>query len=471
MKKFIYWGLFGIIILVSSCDKWLTIRPKDKIEKAKLYETEEGFWQALNGIYSLLEENYEVVNTSWQGYYADNLAGVWTTPVNSVGEKLEEHAYKDGNVDKKLGEVFLRFYKLIAHCNTILAYIDAADFLPERTYNLIKGEALAMRAFIHFDLIRIWGPMPTNVDEGYTYLPYVTQVSKQSMTYHTYSDYMRFLQEDLIAAEALLSASDPLLKYSCAELNTTSLMDEYERVEFYYRQHHMNYFGVCALRARVALWMGDKETAVTYAKIVKDAKNADGTSKFRLGTANDIDMSNNETNTRSLGVEHIVGFYMNYFNWDSYYGRTGNDQIYLAISKVNSLFSDGNDYRRANWIKETEDKQYMTITKYICYNDLWIPLIRYSEIYLILAEALPLEEANAVYKEFCEAKGCVYEALTEGNRQNRLLMEYYKDFLGEGQIFYANKRMAVGTMQWIKEDMAEGQYMLPLPSRESDLLN
>lgn len=119
----------------------------------------------------------------------------------------------------------------------------------------------------------------------------------------------------------------------------------------------------------------------------------------------------------------------------------------------------------------TEDKKYMTINKYICYNNLWVPLIRLSEMYLILAETLPLDEANVVYKEFCEAKGCSYEVLSEGNRQNKILMEYYRDFLGEGQIFYANKRMAVESMLWIKEDVAEGQYMLPLPSRESDLLN
>lgn len=471
MKKVIYWGLLVLAVLVSSCEEWLTIRPKDKIEKAKLYETEDGFWQALNGIYALLYENYGVVNSSWQPCYVENLAGIWRTSANSVGEKLEEHAYKDGNVDSKMGDVFLRFYKLIAHCNTILSYIDKVDFLPERTYNIIKGEALALRAFFHFDLIRIWGPMPTNVDEGYAYLPYVTQVSKQSMTYHTYSDYMQFLQEDLIAAEKLLGESDPLLKYSCDELNTSSLMDEYDRLEFYYRQHHMNYFGVCALRARVALWMGDSENAVAYAKIVKEAKNPDGSLKFRLGTANDIDMTNNETNTRTLGMEHITGYYMSYFNWDASYGRTGSDQIYMDMAKVNDLFLDGNDFRRAKWIKETEDEKYMTITKYMCYNNLWIPLIRLSEIYLILAEELPLTEANTVYKEFCDVKGCAYEVLTEGNRQNKILLEYYRDFLGEGQIFYANKRMAVKSMMWIKEDMAEGQYTLPLPSRESDLLN
>lgn len=458
-------------MFASSCEEWLTIRPKDKIEKAKLYETEEGFWQALNGIYALLYDNYGVVNSSWQPYYLENLAGIWTVSANSVGEKLAKHAYKDAGVDSKLAEVFLKFYKLIAHCNTILSYVDKVDFLPERSYNLIKGEALALRAFFHFDLIRIWGPMPTNVDEGYTYLPYVTQVSKQSMPYYTYTDYMKLLQEDLIAAEALLGKSEPLLKYSCDELNTSTLMDEYDRLEFYYRQHHMNYFGVCALRARFALWMGDKESAVTYAKIVKDAKNANGSSKFRLGTAADIDMSNNENNTRSLGMEHIIGHYISYFNWDSSYGRTGGDQIYMDISKVNDLFSDGNDYRKANWIQMTEDKKYMTINKYICYNNLWVPLIRLSEMYLILAETLPLDEANVVYKEFCEAKGCSYEVLSEGNRQNKILMEYYRDFLGEGQIFYANKRMAVESMLWIKEDVAEGQYMLPLPSRESDLLN
>lgn len=473
MKKFAYLGMIAVMVLASSCESWLTIRPKNEIEKDKLYETEEGFWQALNGVYSLLGENYGVRTTSWSTWSAECLIGLWRVTTNSVEDKLQEHAYKYGSVDAKLGDVFLRFYKLVAHCNTILAYIDNVDFLPERSYNIIKGEALAMRAFIHFDLIRIWGPMPEKVDEGYTYLPYVTEVGKQAMTYYTYERYMELLQADLLLAESLLGESEPLLKYSCDELNTSSLIDEYDRLEFYYRQHHMNYYGVCALKARVALWMGDKETAAKYAGIVRDAKNTDGQAKFRLGTTADIDMVNTKENTNSLGMEHIAGHYVSQWNHMQYYGSSSDNGLYFEASKViNSLFSDGNDFRANKWVKETsDDPRYATITKYMCDNDLWVPLIRLSEVYLILMESLPLDQANVIYEEFCQAKGCAYTPMTESSRQSQILMEYYREFLGEGQIFYANKRMGIKKMLWIKENMTEGQYTLPLPSRESDLLN
>lgn len=48
----------GFFFFLTSCDKWLTIQPENEIEKTKLYETEEGFWQALNGLYYTLGTNY-----------------------------------------------------------------------------------------------------------------------------------------------------------------------------------------------------------------------------------------------------------------------------------------------------------------------------------------------------------------------------------------------------------------------------
>ena len=37
----------------------------------------------------------------------------------------------------------------------------------------------------------------------------------------------------------------------------------------------MNYYGVLGLQARVALWIGENEKALRYARLVKDAKDSE----------------------------------------------------------------------------------------------------------------------------------------------------------------------------------------------------
>ena len=68
----------------------------------------------------------------------------------------------------------------------ILEQIDARqDVFEPGMYEIIKGEALAMRAYCPFDLLRLFGPMPTRTSTG-KILPYVTTVGIDYHTHHTY---------------------------------------------------------------------------------------------------------------------------------------------------------------------------------------------------------------------------------------------------------------------------------------------
>ena len=41
-----------LVVVMSSCDSWLDLKPIDKVLEDQLYETEEGFKQALTGVES-----------------------------------------------------------------------------------------------------------------------------------------------------------------------------------------------------------------------------------------------------------------------------------------------------------------------------------------------------------------------------------------------------------------------------------
>lgn len=395
---------------------------------------------------------------------------MWIAGSETVEQRLIDHQYKDSETDDRLATIFLAQYKSIAHANTILDYLNKQDFLPERSRDIIKGEALGMRAMLHFDLIRLWGPMPDNVDVNYRYLPYVQQVSKQVNAYDTYEEYMGKLAADLDSAQFLLSKYEPLLTYSCEELNKNG---DDDRLELYWRQNRFNYYAVLGLKAKLALWMGDKENALVYAQMVKEAKNDDGNVKFRLGTASDIDITDTEQGVNTLKAECIFGNYISYFNFQQYYND--NDSDYKAhISNIETLFDDQNDFRYTLcWQIDPNtsgEPQYITTYKYCSYNNNWVPQIRLAEMYLIMIECASLDVANVLYKEFCESRGVTYKELTESNRIEVLQREYYKEFIAEGQVFYMNKRFGVERMLWGGEKCAEAQYVLPIPRRESEII-
>lgn len=52
-----------------------------------------------------------------------------------------------------------RSYALLNNVNTILEHCESdRNVLDDTYYHMIKGEALALRALLHFELFRIFGP-------------------------------------------------------------------------------------------------------------------------------------------------------------------------------------------------------------------------------------------------------------------------------------------------------------------------
>ena len=70
-------------------------------------------------------------------------------------------------------------YNKIANCNVILDNIDVdKTIFTGNNYNRIKAEALALRAFMHFDLLRMFAPAYNETNKNSTGIPYVDEVGR-----------------------------------------------------------------------------------------------------------------------------------------------------------------------------------------------------------------------------------------------------------------------------------------------------
>ena len=439
-----------VIFSLFGCTDWLTIQPETQVTKEDMFKTQAGFYDALTGSYILMRDNYSPSGQMVLGG-VEYMANLWeTTEGLGVAYYYASHDYRVERVERELGNMFLKQYEIIANLNILIKYIDNQQrVLTDKEEKLYKGEALGLRAFIHFDLIRLWGPMPTQVDESYKYLPYETTVQLENYPYSNYREYMNKLCADLDSAELLLKQVDPILSAGKSSG---------------YRPNRMNYYAVLGLQARVHLWLGEKDEALRYARMVKDATSVDGKKLFSLGSQADL----NRNDRVFYASEQLFGVAIEEFDDsripDGFKQLTTEVDALYAIKdiRLSLWFANNGGYRSPN----KYDNMASSDSQQTKAPSLSVPMIRLAEMYLIIAECADLSEANGMYKEFLASRELVTTELTESNRKEVIQLEYLKEFYAEGQMFYVYKRLGTVTMHWGTKECGEDVYVLPLPLRE-----
>ena len=470
MRKKIY--VFGIALLLNctACNDWLTVQPETSILAEDLYSTDEGIKQALDGVYLRMRGIlYYPAGEMGGGGLVESLACSWSVSEGNKEYDLGNHDYTTENVKSPLNTTFKGFYNIIATMNDLIQGVESnREKISDEVYNVGVGEAHALRALAHFDLIRLWGPMPSKINAGETYLPYVTVNSSERYEYVTYDKYMELLFEDLNRAEELLGKSDVILNQPFESTETTNSI-------WPYRKSRLNYYGVLGLQARAHLWYGDTEEALRYARPVKEAINPDGSKKFRLTNEADDFPDGSWTDGTSYS-EHLFGT-----KCDTYdYGKGGWMSGRAAIANFDptfiSVLFDGNtsDMRYTKYWTYERTLMMMygyVLRKWRCFYSGTkaaqnFPIMRLSEVYLIIMEKGALSEANEAYKEFCTARNLEYVPYTEVDRRERVYKEWIRELIGEGQNFFTYKRFGVKDMFFGISECGEEQYVLPIPEKE-----
>lgn len=160
----------------------------------------------------------------------------------------------------------------------MLMFIDEQRgvFSGDEVYRIYKGEILALRGMLHFDMLRLFSASPA-IDKERKAIPYLESYTNLPQHQLTVGAVLEKVVKDLNAARELMREVDP---YG----------PNYAKLESLYRNHpllrnrqkHLNYYAVTALLARVQLYAGNLPDALEAAGRLWESREVNPSHRFHL---------------------------------------------------------------------------------------------------------------------------------------------------------------------------------------------
>ncbi|WP_346700920.1 RagB/SusD family nutrient uptake outer membrane protein [uncultured Alistipes sp.] len=472
MKKYRHILVVLTALMAVSCADWLDVQPSDQVSEETAFSSVAGFRQTLNGVYvelnsdnlygralscgmiEVLAQRYDV-SDEFTRYYP------FTT-----------YDYTGATAQDQISNIWETAYTLIANLNKILENCEKrrGSVLSDEYYHIIKGEALALRALLHFDLFRLFGPVYEG-NENQTSIPYYSEFSLNVAPSLQAAEFMTNVITDLENALVELK-DDPVIANGVSGKTGDTFLA--------YRNLRMNYYAVEALLARASMYVGDTKRAEELSQDIIDKH--DRSTHFPFITSQQITASEPD---RVFSTEILFG--LQNLNVDLLYSslfdasRLKSESLLAPRSSIiSSLYTNINDYRYRTSLRTTAEvggTNFSVFQKYMGGDSLYmqmIPMLRISEMYYIKAE-IQLEkgletDAMQTLTEFLKHRGVDSPSIL--TPQALLDDEYRKEFFGEGQLFFYYKRLnrssipnATSTSGTVS--MNSATYVLPIPDGET----
>lgn len=485
---------------LSSCNDWLDVRPSDEIKEEFLFETGNGYRNALNGIYRKMATfNVYGSNLSWGLIDAWGQVYCLTQCSDDHGgkamKKIMDFKFKDSDLTPTTDAMWDDAWNIVANCNNLIQQVENADTLlfydKKKERDMILGEALALRAYVQFDLLRIYAPSLAMNPGERTFIPYVESYPAYLENRQTVSYCLNHIISDLVRAQSILEPIDKNKVFSTNRRFITTYSGEAQFTG--YRGYRLNYYAVTGVLARVYLYAQLPDKAYEAAKILIDEENENGyfaakTSDYSIRTSGNLKMFDDLI--FALYSTDLIDW-----NQDINEGKDKYDSHFMAWSsdKVDDVFGEdkNKDWRNKYQMEFMGDYYLYRMLKYSKQNEAtdegkennrMIPMIRMSEIYYIAAEAIfdkDKEEAQGYLEKVKKGRGVKLvlpaASISDVSKEqfiDLMVNDAQREFMGEGQTFFMYKRL----MRILKDgnyrnDIApsETNFVLPLPDTESNI--
>ena len=346
--------------------------------------SEEGSIEDVADLERLLLGTYNA-NGSYAGILSINSIGTDETRIGlgNRGQGLQAHSFTLNTGSGEPLGIYNSAYDVLDNANRVLR--TAVDFPTESEaeatlLNQVRGEALAVRAWQHFDLLRMFAPSFDANGPGVPLADRVFVVGEDDLSIprNTVGEVLTLINADLTEAEGILSGLDLV------------------------SPNRFNVNGVRALQARVALYSGNYSDAVTIANQVVAAvplvSGENYINMFRGGSTGEIifqiprDVTNGRIGTIWSDVNQDV-FFSTSIDLLNQMNLAGDDRrnVNLDLEDVitprisNEILLDENGDVIGDFTDEWIVGKYLGTATAISLNN--IIVFRSSEMVLISAEA------------------------------------------------------------------------------------
>lgn len=532
MKRNIFlYALAALTLTVTgSCNDWLEVPVDGQSTSKELFETGDGYRAALNGLYQEMadpklygrELQFGVIDFFSNQYKTNVSQTELNSPVYIAAGKRN---FKDKDLQPVLDDIWLSAYNVIAASNDILQNIqnetDDKFSSGEMEKKLIIGEVKAIRAFLHFDMLRLYAPAPIQ-DDGAAYIPYVESFPNTHAQRISVKEVLAKVIADLEEARALVKPYDdsPLGQSANVSGNAryynelTYGMEGYANQEqldkfFFGRGYRFSYWAITGLLARVYQYNAsyvasdlDKAKACVEEVLNYAVTNANN-SVFTPFKEENFEFKWEDSPEAMKGLRMTSTLLMAVYNekeqdkaaLEHYFPRTkpieassliiidregqdifktvdGIDESSkdLRATHLNYMLNGGyNTYMSTKWYVKESDKDERDKTLRI------LPLIRTTELRYILAEYYAekgnFTEAYNIINQMRRNRSLDTELSVKQTKDGflkDLVREAQREWISEGQLFYLYKRLGAnvkrtdGTSSPFKKE----ECVVPIPAGE-----
>ncbi|MBO9632897.1 MAG: RagB/SusD family nutrient uptake outer membrane protein [Chitinophagaceae bacterium] len=432
--------IIGLTVIgsFSACNKMLDVKPESQLDANDRFKNLDDYNFSLLGTYSLFR------NTSYYGA-TDAAANAFATlpdmladdllsnPLENLGNELVFSRWLYTSAETQIENAWTNAYAIISQANITLQGIDRFADKDQGRVNRIKAQALAIRALVHFDILRYWvNDYTAGNAPG---IPYMDKFDyEQKPARGTVAQTFTRIEKDLLDAKALMHDMDDNINGA----GSPAYIDE---------------LGVDAILARMYLYKGSYDKAIEFSTYVIDA----------------VPFSNKAVFDK-IWQDAEFGELIWSVSFNAGQGGPGNNAYapdikrsqYSPNAALMNAYDQANDVRWSAYFGEREDRGGNVRDVLIKYEAKAASLakpdgtvnfkaLRVAEQYLIRAEAYAksttpdeaaaMDDLNAL--RAARIYGYVDESLTGQALLNAIELERRKELVAEGHRFFDLKRKGV----------------------------
>lgn len=455
-KKYLLCALSVFILM--SCSDFLDLKPISQASTVNFYKTEADILTGVNACYAKLQstQQYAEYFITMMEVRSDNLED--QNPGGNAGRDYNIDQFTAGADNAAIRDSWTSIYNLIYRCNEVLDKLDVVTSQENR--DRYEGELRFLRALSYFNIVRLWGDAPLVLK------PITTEESKKCIR-NSADEIYKAIEEDLLFA----SDVKHLPKSYTADKDKGRATSG------------------AALALLGKVYLTEKKYTQSV-NVLKQFVDRNGSHNGVYNLVSKVAQVFNVENELNVEMMFVVRFSKTIVdegrNFPYYYKNAQlldvnlKNRYELVDERLPLMQSKSVDKDNAPFVKWTDT--FDPITGKAGYD---FPILRYSDVYLMLAEACNEVAYNPDQREYAfyylnqvrsRAKASRYTAATlpdQDSFRQAVLEERRLEFPLEMHRWFDLIRTNTAEEALAKKGLiiTKNDYLFPIPKSEVDIIN